>query len=1353
MPSHRNLTASISVLLNGYTTKAIVDSAAMVTLVQDSYFREVCSPQYEGQICILTGIGTDPVQGYLVPNVPITVGTQTFLHTVCVAPIKDTFLLGLDFLKATGSQLDLGHDVLRICGDTVPLTISATPGLQISKVTVSKHTVIQPNSVGYVKATLKTPINGPYVIEPSSHKVLLSHVCGVGPNATLKVVNDSQSFITFRRGKPIGHAESVDTYLEPREKFDINKSSSQETGCQAEGMAQELPPHLQEMYDKNISELSKDEQIKFKSLLYEFSDIFSKDEFDLGCLSGGIEHKIQTYDEIPIAEKFWRTPLHFQKQEKEYLDKLLQQGVIEPSISEWSAAPVLVRKKSGELRYCVDYRALNDKTVKDNYSLPLINDCLDSLHGKKLFCVLDLNQGYFQIPLNPSSRSKTSFSTRFGSFQWTRLPQGLCTAPATFSRAMSLVLRGLTWEEVIVYLDDVIVLGTNFTDSLEALRKVFLRFRKFSLKLKPKKCQFFKRQVEFLGKLVDETGVSISPDKLEAVKNWPVPTDCKQLQSFLGFMNYHRDHIRNFAKVSADLYALTQAKTFNWTDRHQVCFEKLKELAISSEVLAYPSPDGLMVLDCDASGTQIGAELSQVQDGVLRPICYASHVLMKQHRKYCTTRLELLAVVKFCRQFRHYLLGRFFLIRTDHNSLVWLTRFKYIEGQLARFLEELSQYNFKILHRRGCFHQNADSLSRIRDPLKECDCYKAGLSVEDLPCGGCAYCRRAHRQWARFNEDVDDVVPLAVRSIDLDSVQNNSQPQGIQETSSNWADSLSSLQLSEAQRNDPNIGIVMHWLEHNYEPTTRELQLSGPETRALWLNREHIVFQNHVMYYSWTYREGRSCCLIVPSELRDKVLYFCHDSKDSGHLGQTKTLDKLKEKFYWYGMSKDCYIYVKQCSVCNKGKKGNRTPRSGLELYHAGFPMERVHLDILGPFNRSNSGSVYVLVMVDQFSKWVELAPLPAQSAELTARAFLNHFVVTFGCPLEVHTDQGRNFQSDLFQAFCKLLEISKTRTTPYHPSGNGQCEVFNRVILQMIRAYISRGYKDWDEHLPLITMALHSMKNRSTGFSANMLMLGRETIQPIDLILGLPGPSPQDPPTWVANLSKNLSQVHQLAREKIGSTQLRQKRDYDLRIFEKTYSPGDVVYLRDTSTQIGISSKLRPPWIGPFLITVARPPVYKLLGRKKSMIVHHDRLKPCTDSTYPLWLQRKRSKFLNTLVMDDEGDQDREPEELEEDPVPDLGSLFDPDQTLPYMLGDPDQTLPYMLGDDQDDQQASFISGHDSQSELDFHNTSTPRDAHLTDPDLEVTMGLGNSERPQLPHTQTTRAGRRTKLPARYQD
>ena len=191
-------------------------------------------------------------------------------------------------------------------------------------------------------------------------------------------------------------------------------------------------------------------------------------------------------------------------------------------------------------------------------------------------------------------------------------------------------------------------------------------------------------------------------------------------------------------------------------------------------------------------------------------------------------------------------------------------------------------------------------------------------------------------------------------------------------------------------------------------------------------------------------------------------------------------------------MSKDSDLYVKQCSVCNRNKKGNRTTRSALGSYHAGYPMERVHLDILGPINqKSRSGSSYILVMVDQFTKWVVLAALPAQIAELTAKAFRKHFIVTLGCALEVHTDQGKKFTSDLFLAFCKLFEMTKTRITPYRPARNGQCEVFNRTIMQMVRSYVSGGMKDWDEHLPLISMALHSMKNDSTGFSANQLMLG----------------------------------------------------------------------------------------------------------------------------------------------------------------------------------------------------------------------------------------------------------------------
>ena len=1327
LPSHRNLTAKVSTLLNGHTTDAVIDSAAMVTLVQENLFSKIFRPRNFGPMCVLTGIGEEPVHGQLVHDFPINIGTQTFLHTVCVAPIKDTCLLGLDFLTATGSKLDLAKNFLKIGGEKVPVQIERSPVLKISKVNVTKRTVIPPNTVGYINVHLDEPMDCPFIFEPSpSDKVLLSHVVGDSQTVsmTVEVVNDSNSYVTFRKGKSVGHAEPADKLPAEAPTFNVFKTDIEQQGSKGhDTLGAQLPQHLKDMYRDNISELSDEQRLKFKQLLLEFPDVFSKDDFDLGCLNSGVEHKINTHDEIPIAEKFRRTPLQFQKQEQEYIEKLLKQGVIEPSASEWAAAPVLVRKKSGELRYCIDYRALNSKTIKDTFNLPLIEDCLDSLYGKRLFCVLDLCSGYYQINLELGSRDKTSFNTRFGSFRWTRLPMGLCTAPATFQRAMSLVLRGMTWEQVIVYLDDIIVIGTDFSDTLAALRNVFIRFRQYNLKFKARKCRFFRREVEFLGKKVSGDGIAISPDKVEAVKEWPIPQNPKQLLSFLGFMNYHRSHIPSFAQVASDLYELAHAKTFIWTDRHQVSFQTLKDLAISAPLLSHPSPDGMFVLDTDACGSQIAAELSQFQNGDLKPICYASHVLLKDHRNYCTTRKELLAIVKFCRQFRHYLLGRSFLIRTDHNSLTWLTRFRHVEGQLARWLEELSQYDFKIIHRRGIFHLNADGLSRIPDTLQECDCYRAGTEVSDLPCGGCSYCRRAHRQWARFNDDVDDVVPLAVRDI---NVQEADQVPSNHHAVSNWVENMSAIQLREAQFKDPNIGTILAWLEHCHEPSTRELQLSSPETRALWFSRDQLCIQEGVMYYDWSYHEGRSRCFVVPNSLRRKVLYYCHDSKNSGHLGQSKTLDRLKEKFYWYGMTRDSDIYVKQCSVCNQNKKRNRTPRSPLGTYHAGYPMERVHIDILGPFTPSRSGNVYVLVMVDQFTKWTELAALPVQNAELTAKAFLDHFIVTFGCPLEVHSDQGRNFQSNLFQTFCQLLQITKTRTTPYHPSGNGQAEVFNRVILQMIRSYLSSGgIRRWDENLPLICMALHSMKNKSTGFSANMMMLGRETTQPIDLILGLPRHIPQDPPNWVETLKRNLSRVHQLARETIGKTQMRQKRDYDLRIVEHPYEAGDVVYLLDSSTKIGLSKKLRPPYTGPFLVTLARPPLYVLEDRKRRSLIHHDRLVPCHDSTFPLWLQRKRHELVQTLLIDEDQGMD-EPEMLDQDDFPIAGS-FDSNDILPQIWeSDPDATLPYMHGDTMDDDNTEVESSNPSDTPSGDDSDIVPKQS---------------------------RAGRKINIPARYRD
>ncbi len=249
---------------------------------------------------------------------------------------------------------------------------------------------------------------------------------------------------------------------------------------------------------------------------------------------------------------------------------------------------------------------------------------------------------------------------------------------------------------------------------------------------------------------------------LQTVLDWPTPKCTKDVERFLGLVNYHRMFLKDYAKRAVPLYQLTGKQTFHWDAEQDSAFADLKAAMTSAPVLGLPNREDDFVLDTDASDYAVGAQLSQVQDGEERVIAYGSFALTKEQRKYCTTRKELLAVIRFTRQYRHYLLGRPFVLRTDHSSLVWLLNFKEPQGQIARWLEELSQYDMTVIHRPGSKHANADALSRlpVPDPCQE---YRLGFPLEQLPCGGCRYCQRAHQRWGSFTEKVDDVVSLAVK--------------------------------------------------------------------------------------------------------------------------------------------------------------------------------------------------------------------------------------------------------------------------------------------------------------------------------------------------------------------------------------------------------------------------------------------------------------------------------------------------------------------------------------------------------------------------------------------------------------
>ena len=272
------------------------------------------------------------------------------------------------------------------------------------------------------------------------------------------------------------------------------------------------------------------------------------------------------------------------------------------------------------------------------------------------------------------------------------------------------------------------------------------------------------------------------------------------------------------------MYRLLLTKKYIWGSEQQESFDKLKEILISPGVLTIPTKTGKFMLDCDASDYAIGAELLQEQEGELRVIAYGSYALNPQQRKYCTTRKELLAIVRFTNAFRHYLLGQRFVVRTDHHGLKWLKTFRHIEGQLARWVEELEQFDMEILHRKGKDHQNADALSRIPEEVG-CFNYEANKELESLPCGGCKYCRKFQEKWKSFETQVDDVVPLSsggvISSIDLDEA-------------TGWTLE----ELREEQKKDPEINLLYEGLVNNIDPTQEQVSLASTGQKYYWLNKE-----------------------------------------------------------------------------------------------------------------------------------------------------------------------------------------------------------------------------------------------------------------------------------------------------------------------------------------------------------------------------------------------------------------------------------------------------------------------------------------------------------------------------------
>ena len=1019
--------------INGMGIEATVDTAADVTIVADHIWKKFDNPPATIHKVVMHTAGKEQtLQASRVGPVRIQLGQYNSLEPVYSAPIQDDMLLGLDYLKKHKAKVDLDQEKLWLHGECLPLISGKIRPQGIFKVWLLHPVTIAPNTAVNAHCRVEGASTGDFMVEGSGAglSTMPTVVISGGGSPVVCLVNLSDSELTATTTSPIGEAHQVEI-LDNSGQGDKGVYKEEE-GTES-GSGEGLPEHLQEMFNKSTVNLSREQQSKFRELLKKHSSVFASSDLDLGEFSA-VEHTIETGQAAPIKQKMRRTPIHFVGEEKKHLDQMLKAGVIQPSSSEWAAPPVLVRKKDGNVRWCIDYRRLNKVTKKDVFPLPLIEDCMDALQGNEWFSKLDANSAYWQIPLESSAREKTAFITKDGLFEFVRMPFGLCNSPATYSRAMGKILNGLTWNTVLAFLDDICVLGKSVEDHFHNLDTVLQRFSDFGLKLKPRKCEFFRTQVSFLGRVVSQTGVELSPDSVEAIQGWSTPTSMKGLMSFLGLVNYHRQFIQGYSDIAAPLYAIVGAKKdFLWGPEQDKAFAALKEALLTPPVLSIPTTDDPFILDTDASDVAIAAELIQVQNGAEKVIAYGSFALTGEQRRYCTTRKELLAIIRFTRQFKTYLLGRPFKVRTDHASLVWLLNFKHPEGQLARWLEELSQYDMTIVHRPGRLHRNADALSRM--PTEDfCGNYTGHGDLKALPCGGCAYCSRAQHNWDSFITEVDDVGQLRDRSGGTSSTPVSGEIQRV-----SWAQALTPEEIRDAQKSDEELAIIVKWLEGEGVPDENVLAMGSPAMKFYWVNKDLMKLKDTILMYS----KGDKDLILTPRGLVESVLNLAHNIPSGGHQGVHRTKARVKDRFFWYRMTKDIRHHVLGCGVCSLNKKAHRKARGELNLFQAGSPMERVHLDFLGPLPRTAAGNENILVLVDQFTKWVECIALPDQTALTTAKAMVEVFG-RLGFPLEIFTDQGRNFESELFKSVCDLLHIHKARTTPYHPSSNGQVERFN---------------------------------------------------------------------------------------------------------------------------------------------------------------------------------------------------------------------------------------------------------------------------------------------------------------------
>jgi hypothetical protein len=821
------------------------------------------------------------------------------------------------------------------------------------------------------------------------------------------------------------------------------------------------------------------------------------------------------------------------------LSDLLTRGFIRVSSSP-AAAPILfVKKPGGGLRFCCDYRALNAMTKKDRYPLPLIKETLSQVSSAQWYTKLDIIAAFNKIRMAEGEEWKTAFRTRYGLFEWLVMPFGLANAPSSFQRFVNWVLRDYLDDFVSAYVDDVLIYTQGTKKDHEAKVKVVLqRLMDAGLQIDIDKCEFSTKTTKYLGFILEAgRGIRMDPEKVKAIQEWELPTSTKGVRGFLGFANFYRSFIQNFADTAQPLVNLTkkalQQEPFAITPDAKDAFNTLKTAFLTAPMLAQFDESCETVVECDASGWATGGALMQYVEGVLRPVAFFSRRMTPAECNYEIYDKELLAVISCLEEWTMWLKPlKHFVVRTDHKNLEYYKSPQKLTERQVRWYESLTQFNAKLVYKPGRLNVVADALSR-RD--------------QDIP---------KNAEDDRLRKRVIQVIkPQVVAStMKLHEDRNHSGE---------------TYQREDAVASQPVVQDDMTKLWTEGAPLDKTYQgiLTAVLSKAAQLPTEfrHLKLSMNDLSARESYLLFRERFWVPDVEpLKTGLMQSIHDSLVTGHPGKEGLTRILSRKYFWPGMGNDVRRFVRNCHSCGRNTVW-RSRRQGL-LRPLPVPeriWNEISMDYITDLPLTATGSRHLLVITDRLGKGLVLIPCRDLESGSLAKLFIRHYYANHGLPSAITSDRGDQFVHGVWSFMCKILGIKQRLSTAYHPETDGSTERANQVVEEFVRHFCSRHQEDWDELMPIAQAAISQRDATSTGVSPFFLAHGYHPNLGESIQLPEENGPPRSPAQAAIARVRQIQECTELVQSTMAYAQQRQQEIHDKhRDPPQAYRVGDKVWL-----------------------------------------------------------------------------------------------------------------------------------------------------------------------------------------------